>query len=242
MRQPSNAADKGWAESTIIGVAPAGAEISTRPFELVTGRVWWGTVFGGAKGRTDVPKIVELYMEGKINIDVLITHHQARSDKISHGFDLMHAGKSIRSVVIYLIARGWAAVGRTHEAAMAEGLTTSSSIAATAASRASTGTNRARRGARWSLRSTSRPRRRTARCRCSTWLSGRPAPGRNFTEKAGVQRHAAARGLIIVAPDTSPRGTDFPGEHDRYDFGSGAGFYVDATKEPRARHYGCTAT
>jgi S-(hydroxymethyl)glutathione dehydrogenase/alcohol dehydrogenase len=100
MRQALECAHKGWGESIIIGVAPAGAEISTRPFQLVTGRSWRGTAFGGARGRTDVPKIVDWYMDGKINIDDLITHTMPL-DKINEGFDLMHAGKSIRSVVIY---------------------------------------------------------------------------------------------------------------------------------------------
>ena len=84
----------------IIGVAPAGAEISTRPFQLVTGRVWKGTAFGGARGRTDVPKIVDWYMEGKIQIDPMITH-RLKLDEINHGFDLMHEGKSVRAVVLY---------------------------------------------------------------------------------------------------------------------------------------------
>ena len=98
MRTALEAAHKGWGESVIIGVAPAGAEISTRPFQLVTGRVWRGTAFGGARGRTDVPKIVDWYMDGKINIDDLITH-TLPLDRINEGFDLMHEGKSIRSVV-----------------------------------------------------------------------------------------------------------------------------------------------
>ncbi len=98
MRQALECCHKGWGESTIIGVAGAGQEISTRPFQLVTGRVWRGTAFGGAKGRTDVPKIVDWYMEGKINIDDLITHTLALED-INKAFDLMHAGTSIRSVV-----------------------------------------------------------------------------------------------------------------------------------------------
>jgi S-(hydroxymethyl)glutathione dehydrogenase/alcohol dehydrogenase len=100
MRQALECCHKGGGESTIIGVAPAGAEISTRPFQLVTGRVWRGTAFGGAKGRTEVPKIVDWYMDGKINIDDLITHTMPL-DKINDAFDLMHAGTSIRSVVIY---------------------------------------------------------------------------------------------------------------------------------------------
>jgi S-(hydroxymethyl)glutathione dehydrogenase/alcohol dehydrogenase len=98
MRQALECCHKGWGESVIIGVAGSGEEISTRPFQLVTGRVWRGTAFGGAKGRTDVPKIVNWYMEGKINIDDLITHKMPLED-INQAFDLMHEGKSIRSVV-----------------------------------------------------------------------------------------------------------------------------------------------
>ena len=100
MRQALECCHKGWGESIIIGVAGAGQEIATRPFQLVTGRVWKGTAFGGAKVRTDVPQIVDWYMEGKINIDDLITHQLALKD-INQGFDLMHAGESIRSVVVY---------------------------------------------------------------------------------------------------------------------------------------------
>ncbi|MDT8439927.1 MAG: S-(hydroxymethyl)glutathione dehydrogenase, partial [Wenzhouxiangellaceae bacterium] len=90
----------GWGTSVIIGVAGAGEEISTRPFQLVTGRNWRGSAFGGARGRTDVPKIVDWYMDGRINIDDLITHTLSL-DEINHGFDLMHRGESIRSVVVY---------------------------------------------------------------------------------------------------------------------------------------------
>ena len=100
MRAALECCHKGWGESVIIGVAPAGAEISTRPFQLVTGRVWRGTAFGGAKGRTDVPKIVDWYMDGKINIDDLITHVMPL-DEINTAFELMHAGTSIRSVVTF---------------------------------------------------------------------------------------------------------------------------------------------
>jgi S-(hydroxymethyl)glutathione dehydrogenase/alcohol dehydrogenase len=100
MRQALECCHKGWGESVIIGVAGAGQEISTRPFQLVTGRVWRGSAFGGARGRTDVPKIVDWYMDGKINIDDLITHTMPL-EKINDAFDLMHEGKSIRSVVLY---------------------------------------------------------------------------------------------------------------------------------------------
>ena len=100
MRQALECTHKGWGRSIIIGVAPAGAEIATRPFQLVTGRKWEGSAFGGARGRTDVPKIVDWYMERKINIDELITHRLALDD-INTGFDLMARGESIRSVVVY---------------------------------------------------------------------------------------------------------------------------------------------
>jgi len=100
MRDALECTHRGWGQSIIIGVAPAGAEISTRPFQLVTGRVWKGTAFGGARGRTDVPKIVDWYMDGKIEIDPMITHTMPLDD-INKGFDLMNAGESIRSVVIY---------------------------------------------------------------------------------------------------------------------------------------------
>ncbi len=100
MRTALECCHKGWGESIIIGVAGAGQEISTRPFQLVTGRVWRGTAFGGARGRTDVPKIVDWYMDGKIEIDPMITHQMPLED-INKAFDLMHKGESIRSVVVY---------------------------------------------------------------------------------------------------------------------------------------------
>ena len=100
MRQALECCHKGWGQSIIIGVAPAGAEISTRPFQLVTGRQWKGSAFGGARGRTDVPKIVDWYMDKKIAIDELITHRLKLED-INRGFELMKSGESIRSVVVY---------------------------------------------------------------------------------------------------------------------------------------------
>ena len=100
MRTALEACHRGWGESVIIGVAEAGKEIATRPFQLVTGRVWKGTAFGGARGRSDIPKIVDWYMDGRIAIDPMITHRLSL-EEINKGFDLMHAGESIRSVVVY---------------------------------------------------------------------------------------------------------------------------------------------
>jgi S-(hydroxymethyl)glutathione dehydrogenase/alcohol dehydrogenase len=100
MRQALECCHKGWGESIIIGVAGAGEEISTRPFQLVTGRVWRGTAFGNARGRTDVPKIVDWYMDGKLDIDTLITHKMPL-EEINSAFDLMHAGEGVRSIIQY---------------------------------------------------------------------------------------------------------------------------------------------
>ena len=100
MRQALEACHRGWGVSVVIGVAEAGKEISTRPFQLVTGRSWMGTAFGGARGRTDVPRIVDWYMDGKIQIDPMITH-VLPLDRINEAFDLMHAGESIRTVVTF---------------------------------------------------------------------------------------------------------------------------------------------
>ena len=100
MRQALECSHRGWGKSVVIGVAGAGKEIATRPFQLVTGRTWMGTAFGGAKGRTDVPKIVDWYLDGKIEIDPMITH-TLRLEDINKGFDMMHSGESIRSVVVY---------------------------------------------------------------------------------------------------------------------------------------------
>jgi S-(hydroxymethyl)glutathione dehydrogenase/alcohol dehydrogenase len=100
MRQALECCHKGWGQSVIIGVAPAGAEIATRPFQLVTGRVWKGSAFGGARGRTDVPRIVDWYMDGKLKIDELITH-RLPLERINEGFELMKRGESIRSVIVY---------------------------------------------------------------------------------------------------------------------------------------------
>jgi S-(hydroxymethyl)glutathione dehydrogenase/alcohol dehydrogenase len=100
MRQALECCQRGWGTCVIIGVAASGQEISTRPFQLVTGRTWKGTAFGGARGRRDVPKIVDWYMEGRINIDDLITH-KLPLPQINDAFDLMHQGKSIRSVIVY---------------------------------------------------------------------------------------------------------------------------------------------
>jgi S-(hydroxymethyl)glutathione dehydrogenase/alcohol dehydrogenase len=100
MRMALESCHRGWGQSIIIGVAGSGQEIATRPFQLVTGRVWRGTAFGGARGRSDVPKIVDWYMQKKIEIDPMITHTMPLAD-INKAFELMHGGKSIRSVVVY---------------------------------------------------------------------------------------------------------------------------------------------
>ena len=192
-------------------MAAAGEEISTRPFQLVTGREWKGSAFGGARGRTDVPKIVDWYMEGKINIDDLITH-TLPLERINEGFDLMKAGESIRSVVLYrertamleLVSSACHGGERfyRHDSA-AIGLPMKFSVPAAA--------GRARRvPALFYLAAT---------CTDET-----------FAIKAGAQQYAAQHGLALVMPDTAARAC--AGETDAWDFGVGAGFYIDATEAP----------
>ena len=220
MRQALECCHRGWGESIIIGVAEAGREIATRPFQLVTGRVWRGTAFGGARGRTDVPKIVDWYMEGKINIDDLITHklplgaHQRglrpdargqvdprRRRVLMTGFgsDGLRLERSNRcyggSVGVY--AHGSSEIGG---------------------------------GMRFSVYLP--PAADRGRVPALLYLAGLTCNEDTFMTKAGAIPHAAAAGLALIAPDTSPRDRRHPGDDTDWDFGLGAGFYVDATQAP----------
>eukprot|EP01036_Dinobryon_divergens_P006839 gene6839-9090_t len=190
MRDALECTHRGWGQSIIIGVAPAGAVIETRPFQLVTGRVWKGTAFGGARGRTDVPKIVDWYMEGKIEIDPMITH-KLPLDRINEAFDLMHAGTSIRTVGVY----------RHQSRETGTPMTFSVFVP---------------------------PQAETRACPVVWYLSGLTCTHANVTDKGQFQRACAELGLIFVAPDTSPRGEGVADDPDgAYDFGLGAGFYLD---------------
>ena len=229
MRQALECCHKGWGESIIIGVAGAGQEIATRPFQLVTGRVWRGTAFGGAKGRTDVPKIVDWYMDGKINIDDLITHTMPL-DEINTAFDLMHEGNVDPQ-------RGAVLTDGGSLTAMAQTSRPSASSRASAAPRVFTAIAPPRPGPTCSLRSSFPPQAEAGAVPVLYFLAGLTCTEETATIKAGAQRHAAERGLMLVMPDTSPRGAGVAGEDDDWDFGTGAGFYIDATAEPWSAHY-----
>ena len=218
MRQALECCHKGWGESIIIGVAGAGQEISTRPFQLVTGRVWRGSAFGGARGRTDVPQIVDWYMDGKINIDDLITHTMPLDD-INKAFHLMHEGESIRSVVVLLMSV--------------------TAISETACFSGKQGTYEHRSNMldcmmRFSVFTP--PPASDKKVPVLWYLSGLTCTEENATVKAGFQRVAAELGLMVICPDTSPRGDHVP-DIDEWDFAKGAGFYLNATKAPWADNF-----
>ena len=221
MRQALECCHRGWGVSVVIGVAEAGREIATRPFQLVTGRVWKGSAFGGARGRTDTPKIVDWYMDGRIAIDPMITH-RLTLDEINKGFELMHAGESIRSVG-GVLTMALATVSEVHAHGGVQGVY------------------------RHDSRETKTPMTFSvfvpdhaagARLPVVWYLSGLTCTHANVTEKGEYRAACAELGLIFVAPDTSPRGEGVPDDPDgAYDFGLGAGFYVDATQPPWAENY-----
>ena len=229
MRQALECCHRGWGESVIIGVAGSGQEIRTRPFQLVTGRTWKGTAFGGARGRTDVPKIVDWYMDGKIEIDPMITHSAARADQPRLRPDALRRVDPLASsgllmdidLVRRLTVR--ARLLRRHPALPRHD-----------------STECARR--RCASRCTNRRRRGTGRVPVLYYLAGLTCTEETFTIKAGAQRLAAELGLMLVAPDTSPRGGGCRVTTPSWDFGHGAGFYVDATRRRGPRTTACTAT
>ena len=218
MRQALECCHRGWGVSVIIGVAGAGQEIATRPFQLVTGRVWKGTAFGGARGRTDVPRIVDWYMDGKIEIDRLITH-KLPLERINEAFDLMHEGDvdphrrrvlmhAARDAVRAALLRRRAGVlpPRHRRRRRADAL------------RACTCRRQARRGRRGPA---------------LYYLAGLTCTEETFAIKAGAQRVAAELGLVLVTLRHEPaRGALSPATTRDWDFGLGAGFYVDATEAP----------
>ena len=201
MRQALECCHRGWGVSVIIGVAGAGKEISTRPFQLVTGRVWKGTAFGGARGRTDVPKIVDWYMDGKINIDDLITHKMPLDD-INNAFDLMHSGESIRSVVVYLMS----ALTLISEHACYGGV-----------QRFYRHESRETRGP-MKFSAYLPPQARTGKVPVLYFLSGLTCTEETFCIKSHAQQYAAELGLMLISPDTSPREPRMPGDADQLGF------------------------
>src|SRR5579871_5754475 len=213
MRQALECCHRGWGESIIIGVAGAGQEIKTRPFQLVTGRVWRGTAFGGARGRTDVPRIVDWYMNGKIDIDSLITH-KLPLERINEAFELMHEGKSIRTVVETISEQrcfgGVQGFYRHPSSAVSGPMRFGVFVPDQAAA--------APRPALY-------------------YLAGLECNEQTFAIKAGAQRAAAQLGLVLVTCDTSPRSARYPGDDASWDFGQSASFYLDAVAQPWRETY-----
>ena len=221
MRQALECCHRGWGESIIIGVAePQASEIATRPFQLVTGRVWRGTAFGGARGRTDVPKIVDWYMEGKINIDDLITH------KLPLGPHQRGLRPDARGQVDPRRRR----VLMTGSGSEGPRLERSNRCYGGSVGVYAHGSSEIGGGMRFSIYLP--PAADRGRVPALLYLAGLTCNEDTFMTKAGAIPHAAAAGLALVAPDTSPRDRRHPGDDTDWDFGLGAGFYVDATQAP----------
>ena len=229
MRTALEVAHRGWGESCVIGVAAAGKEIQTRPFQLVTGRNWKGTAFGGWKSRTEVPKLVQTVMRGEMPLEPYITHKLDGLEKVNEAIEALHSGSCLRAVV--------------HIAD--SGLPTSKLPKLKGNVRVENGWMK--QLSHWS-----------EACQCEMtfsvflpdpqtrtsplppvlyYLSGLTCSDENARTKAHFAQEAGRVGLAVVFPDTSPRGVGIPGEDDSWDFGSAAGFYVDATAEPWSKHY-----
>merc|ERR1719397_1371327 len=229
MRCALEVAHRGWGESCVIGVAAAGKEISTRPFQLVTGRNWKGTAFGGWKSRTEVPKLVQTVMRGEMPLEPYITHEIQGLENVNCAIDALHGGECLRAVV-HISESGLspAKLPKLKGNVRVEG-------------------GWMKQLSHWS-----------EACNCEMtfsvflpdqqsrtappppvlyYLSGLTCSDENARTKAHFAAEAGRLGLAVVFPDTSPRGVNLPGEDDGYDFGSGAGFYVDATAEPWSQHY-----
>lgn len=229
MRTALEVAHRGWGESCVIGVAAAGKEISTRPFQLVTGRNWKGTAFGGWKSRTEVPKLVQTVMRGEMPLDNYITHKYNGLENVNSAIEALHDGTCLRAVV--------------HIAD--SGLTPARLPKLKQNQRLENGW--LKQLSHWSDVCQCEmtfsvflpdPQTRTAPLPpVLYYLSGLTCSDENVKTKGHFAQEAGRVGIAVVFPDTSPRGVDIPGQDDSWDFGSAAGFYVDATAEPWSRHY-----
>jgi len=229
MRTALEVAHRGWGESCVIGVAAAGKEICTRPFQLVTGRCWKGTAFGGWKSRTEVPKLVQTVMRGEMPVDGYITHKLQGLEKVNEAIEALHSGSCLRAVIH---------IGDS-------GLPKAKLPKLKGNVRVENGYMK--QLSHWS---------ETCQCEMTFsvflpdsqsrtappppvlyYLSGLTCNDENARTKAHFAQEAGRVGMAVVFPDTSPRGVGIPGEDDSWDFGSAAGFYVDATTEPWSKHY-----
>lgn len=231
MRDALEVAHRGWGESCIIGVAAAGKEIQTRPFQLVTGRQWKGTAFGGWKSRTEVPKLVQTVMRGEMDLKPYITHTFEGLEGVNGAIDALHSGSCLRAVVHI-----------TPKEMLPEkvGLPKLKGNVAYEGGRMKQITHWSESTQcemTFSIFLPSSSDRMSPNPPVLYYLSGLTCTDENARTKAHFAKLAAKFGLAVVFPDTSPRGVNLEGEDESYDFGSGAGFYVNATQEPWKKHY-----
>jgi len=229
MRTALEVAHRGWGESCVIGVAAAGKEIATRPFQLVTGRQWKGTAFGGWKSRTEVPRLVQTVMRGEVSLDPFITHTVGGLDKVNEAIDALHSGQCLRAVVHI--------AGNPLSLVKLPKLKGDVKFEGGKMKQFSHFSDACQCEMTFSIFLPDRKARNSADPPVLYYLSGLTCTDENARTKAHFAQEAAKVGLAVVFPDTSPRGLDIKGQDDSYDFGSGAGFYVNATHGDYAKNY-----
>merc|ERR1712223_2176346 len=229
MRTALEVAHRGWGQSCIIGVAAAGKEISTRPFQLVTGRHWFGTAFGGWKSRTEVPRLVQEVMRGEMTLDPFITHTFTGLEGVNDSIKALHVGDCLRAVV--QIAPSELKMVKTPV------LKGNVKVEGGFMKQFTHWSESCQCEMTFSIFLPNRKQRLDADPPVLYYLSGLTCTDENARTKAHFAQEAGRVGLAVVFPDTSPRGVSIEGENDSYDFGSGAGFYVNATEGKWAKNY-----
>merc|ERR1712226_599994 len=229
MRSALEVAHRGWGESCIIGVAAAGKEIGTRPFQLVTGRCWKGTAFGGWKSRTEVPRLVQMVMRGEMTLDPFITHNFDGLAGVNGAIEALHGGTCLRAVVN--ISKNDIQLEKLPT------LVESKKFESGYMNKFSHWSDACQCEMTFSIFLPERKQRMDPDPPVLYYLSGLTCTDENARTKAQFAQEAGRVGLAVVFPDTSPRGVDIEGQDDSYDFGSGAGFYVNATSGDWAKNY-----
>lgn len=230
MRDALEVAHRGWGESCVIGVAASGHEISTRPFQLVTGRVWKGTAFGGWKSRTEVPQLVQSVMRNELDIDPFVTHTFKGLEKVNEAIDALHSGDCLRAVVHineYKLAGEQPSFKQVGNVKVNGGYIKQVKHTSTSNNCEMT----------FSIFMPEPAERCAPPPAVLYFLSGLTCTDENARTKAAIYEHASKYNLAVVFPDTSARGVEIEGQDDSYDFGSGAGFYLNATTPKWEKHY-----
>ena len=229
MRNALEVAHRGWGESCVIGVAAAGKEISTRPFQLVTGRNWKGTAFGGWKSRTEVPRLVQSVMRGEMDLKPFITHRINGLENVNEAIDALHGGTCLRAVI--QIAKN------DMPKAQLPILKSNVKVEGGWMKQLQHWSETCNCDMTFSIFVPERRNRADPDPPVLYYLSGLTCTDENARTKSHFAQEAGRVGLAVVFPDTSPRGTSIEGQDDSYDFGSGAGFYVNATTSQWSKHY-----